>query len=301
MNYSHDHNQSIVNGVSRIGRMAGGRNALWDDETMGENFLEKAKAVVDDGKASGQPYFLYYALHQPHVPRMPNPKFVGSTGLGPRGDVIAELDWCVGQFLDHLEATGQRENTIVWFSSDNGPVLDDGYQDQAAELSGDHSQAGPLRGGKYSLYEGGTRVPTIISWPGTIEPGDTDGLLNQVDLLASFARLVGEELPADAGPDSVDCLDGWLGSGDSARTEMLCEGSWCSNVLRQGDVVYIPPHEIFDWIELKSIEDGRGEGHQLYDLSQDIGQITNLADQQPERVAEMSKRIEAIRQGTGTR
>src|SRR5690606_18319516 len=118
-----------------------------------------------------RPFFLYYALHQPHVPRVPGPRFAGSTGLGPRGDVIAELDWCVGQMLDTLDELGLTENTIVIFTSDNGPVLDDGYQDRAAELTGGHRPAGPLRGGKYSMYDGGTRVPFLLRWPARVKPG----------------------------------------------------------------------------------------------------------------------------------
>ncbi|MBT3291860.1 MAG: sulfatase-like hydrolase/transferase, partial [Victivallales bacterium] len=157
MMYSHGHDMSIVNGVSRIGYMRGGKAALWTDETMAEVFADKAISFVADHK--DEPFFLYYAFHQPHVPRVPGPRFAGTTGLGPRGDVIAEMDWCVGELLNALQRLGLDENTIVVFSSDNGPVLDDGYEDQAAELVGEHHPAGPLRGGKYSMFDGGTRVP----------------------------------------------------------------------------------------------------------------------------------------------
>ena len=189
MKFHHGHDMSIVNGVSRIGYMRGGEAALWVDEDMADVFLEKAIRFVERNKDN--PFFLYYAFHQPHVPRLPHPRFVGSTGLGPRGDAIAEMDWCVGEMLDALDRCGLREDTIVVFSSDNGPVLNDGYYDEAVELCGDHRPAGPLRGGKYSMYDGGTRVPFIVSWPGAVDPGESDALVSQVDFLASFAATCG--------------------------------------------------------------------------------------------------------------
>lgn len=136
MHPSVGHAGAIVNGVPRIGFQKGGKAAQWKDEDMAELFLEKAKGFVRDHK--DKPFFLYYGLHQPHVPRVPNQKFVGKSGMGPRGDVILEADWCVTEFLKELDKQGLTENTLIIFTSDNGPVLDDGYQDQAVELVGDH-------------------------------------------------------------------------------------------------------------------------------------------------------------------
>ena len=144
MHPSVGHAGSIVNGVPRIGFQKGGKAAQWKDEEMAGLFLDKARQFVDDNK--DKPFFLYYGLHQPHVPRVPNERFVGKSGMGPRGDVILEADWCVDQFLKELDKLGLAENTIVILTSDNGPVLDDGYQDDAVELVGDHKIAGPLRG-----------------------------------------------------------------------------------------------------------------------------------------------------------
>src|SRR5690606_18892982 len=103
-----------------------------------------------------------------------------------RGDVTLEMDYVVGQLLKTLDYLDLTKNTIVIFSSDNGPVLDDGYVDQAVELAHGHKPAGPFRGGKYSMFEGGTRMPFIIKWPGVIQPGVSDALVSQVDLVASF-------------------------------------------------------------------------------------------------------------------
>jgi arylsulfatase A-like enzyme len=191
MRWHHGHNNSIHNGIPRIGFQKGGKSAMWTDEEMADDFLSKAKEYIRSQK--GGPFFLYYAMQQPHVPRTPHPRFVGSSGLGPRGDVIVEADWCVGELLKTLEEENLLENTLVIFSSDNGPVLNDGYYDDAVEKQGNHLPAGPLRGGKYSLYEAGTRVPLLVYWKGTIEPAVSDAMVSQLDLFSSLARLVGSE------------------------------------------------------------------------------------------------------------
>ena len=295
MMFHHGHDMSIVNGVSRIGYMRGGEAALWVDEDMADVFLDKAVSFVERNKDN--PFFLYYAFHQPHVPRLPHPRFVGSTGLGPRGDAIAEMDWCVGEMLDALDRCGLKEDTIVVFSSDNGPVLNDGYYDEAVELCGDHRPAGPLRGGKYSMYDGGTRVPFIVSWPGNVETGESDALVSQVDFLASFAALAGVSLDADAGPDSVDVLDALLGQSDEGRAEIVLEGIQARTVLRQGDWVFIPPHQGPPVNTNVNIETGNSRVPQLYYLADDIGQIENVASVYPDVAERMADRLREIRSG----
>ena len=128
---SHGHDMAIVNGISRIGYMSGGKSALWKDEEMADRFTEKALAFLD--RNCTRPFFLYFASHDPHVPRVPHPRFVGKTALGPRGDAIVQLDWCLGEVLNKLDQLKLADNTLVLFSSDNGPVVDDGYKDQAVE------------------------------------------------------------------------------------------------------------------------------------------------------------------------
>ena len=295
MMFHHGHDMSIVNGVSRIGYMRGGEAALWVDEDMADVFLDKAVSFVETNKDN--PFFLYYAFHQPHVPRLPHPRFVGSTGLGPRGDAIAEMDWCVGEMLDALDRCGLKEDTIVVFSSDNGPVLNDGYYDEAVELCGDHRPAGPLRGGKYSMYDGGTRVPFIVSWPGNVEIGESDALVSQVDFLASFAALAGVSLDADAGPDSVDVLDALLGQSDEGRAEIVLEGIQAKTILRQGDWVFIPPHQGPPVNTNVNIETGNSPVPQLYYLADDIGQIENVASVYPDVAERMADRLREIRSG----
>ncbi|MCY3870984.1 MAG: arylsulfatase [Gemmatimonadetes bacterium] len=295
MMFHHGHDMSIVNGVSRIGYMRGGEAALWVDEDMADVFLNKAVSFVEKNK--DHPFFLYYAFHQPHVPRLPHPRFVGRTGLGPRGDAIAEMDWCVGELLDALDRCSLKEDTIVVFSSDNGPVLNDGYYDEAVELCGDHRPAGPLRGGKYSMYDGGTRVPFIVSWPDNVETGESDALVSQVDFLASFAALAGVSLDADAGPDSVDVLDALLGRSDEGRAEIVLEGIQARTVLRQGDWVFIPPHQGPPVNTNVNIETGNSPVPQLYYLADDVGQIENVASVYPDVAERIADRLREIRSG----
>ena len=297
MKHSHGHDATIVNGVGRIGHMRGGKAALWNDETMAEVFAGKAVSFVTDNK--DKPFFLYYAFHQPHVPRIPGPRFKGATPHGPRGDVIVEMDWCVGEMLNALDKLGIRDNTIVIFSSDNGPVLDDGYQDQAVELAGDHKAAGPLRGGKYSRFEGGTRVPFIVSWPGNIKPGETDAMVCQMDFYASFAAMAGQKLGDSDAPDSENVLDALLGRSAEGRKELVVEGTKAKTVLRQGSWSFIPPHEGSK--TNAGMESGRSDESQLYDLSKDIGQIRNLAKERTDVVEAMEARLGQVMSSLRTR
>jgi arylsulfatase A-like enzyme len=299
MKPSHGHDMSIVNGVSRIGYMRGGKAALWTDEEMAERFSGKAVSFVTEHK--DEPFFLYYALHQPHVPRLPGPRFAGTTGLGPRGDVIAEMDWCVGQMLDTIDKLGLRDNTIVIFTSDNGPVLDDGYVDQAVELSSGHQPTGGLRGGKYSLYDGGTRVPFIVRWPGNNEPGQSAALVCQVDFYASLAALVNQPLPVEGALDSCNMLDALMGKDPTGRDELVTEGIGAKTVLRQGNWVFIPPYNGVQLNKNVGIEMGNMKVPQLYNLAADKGQIRNEAAGQESLVKRMSARLEQIRDGNSTR
>jgi arylsulfatase A-like enzyme len=182
MHPSHGHDQTIVNGISRIGYMSGGKSARWVDEDMADTLTGKATSFIDKNKDC--PFFLYFATHDIHVPRVPNPRFVGATDLGPRGDVIAQLDFCVGEILQTLDRLDLADNTLVLFTSDNGPVVDDGYKDQAVEKLDGHKPAGPLRGGKYSIFDGGTRVPFLVRWPTRVKPGQSDALVEQAGSLS---------------------------------------------------------------------------------------------------------------------
>jgi len=289
MKWHHGHNNSIHNGIPRIGFQKGGKSAMWVDEDMSDNFLVKAQDYIRKQKSN--PFFLYYALQQPHVPRTPNPRFVGSSGMGPRGDVIVEADWCVGELMKTLEEEGLLENTLVIFSSDNGPVLNDGYYDDAVEKLGDHKPAGPLRGGKYSLYEAGTRLPFITFWKGKIQPAVSDALISHLDLLSSLAKLVGSETRV---PDSEELLDVLMGNSQNGRKEMILEAT-SRTALRKGDWVMIPPYKGPAVQSQVNIELGNSSEFQLYNVKDNIGQQKNLANENTEKLQEMISDFNRIR------
>lgn len=286
------HSNTIVNGISRIGFMSGGKRARWVDEEIPMVLNAKVKDFI--ASHMNQPFFLYYPFPNIHVPRAPNKRFAGKTKLGARGDVIEEMDWMVGEVTRLLDSLGIAENTLIIFSSDNGPVLDDGYEDFAVKLNNGHQPAGIFRGGKYSAFEAGTRVSTITCWPGTIQPGVSAALCSQVDLLASLAALTGQQLPAGAAQDSRNELDAWLGRSKQGR-EYLLEESYTLS-LRRNTWKYIAPQQVPvpDWLKNKKIEPGLEQVPQLYDLKKDPGEKHNLADQHPDIVKALKAELEKI-------
>jgi arylsulfatase A-like enzyme len=289
MKWHHGHNNSIVNGIPRIGFMKGGEKAKWVDENMADTFLVRAQNYVLEHK--NEPFFLFYTLQQPHVPRTPHARFVGSSGMGPRGDVIVEADWCIGEFIKTLEKEGLLENTLIVLSSDNGPVINDGYYDDAVEKIGAHTPSGPLRGGKYSLFEAGTRVPFIAYWKGKINPATSDALVSQIDLFSSFAQLVNG---SQRGPDSKEMLDVFMGNTSEGRDELILEAT-TRTALRKGNYILIPPYNGPALSKQVNIELGNSPEYSLYNLEKDLGQQNNLAQSDPVKLKEMVAAYERIR------
>lgn len=291
--WSKGHDATIVNGVSRIGYMTGGGKARWVDEDMADTFTGKALDFIDANHK--QPFFLYFATHDVHVPRVPHARHVGKSAMGPRGDAIAQLDWCVGALLEKLDALGLTENTMVIFTSDNGPVLDDGYDDNANEKLGDHLPAGPFRAGKYSNFEGGTRVPFLVRWPGRVKAGSkSDALLGQVDMTASFAALTGVAIDNDQCVDSAPALDTLLGKDPIGRPHLIHERKDYLS-LRQGKWKAILPGKTRDglgpWENVTIPQPGV-----LFDTQTDPNETTDLAAKHPAQLEAMKKLLEQIRE-----
>jgi len=286
---------SIVNGISRIGYMKGGKSALWKDEEIGDVITGKALNFIE--KSKDLPFFLYFATHDVHVPRVPNPRFTGKSGMGPRGDAILEFDWSVGEVLKTLKRLGIEKNTVVIVTSDNGPVVDDGYMDQAVELLGAHKPAGNYRGGKYSSFEGGTRVPGILCWPGTVNPGISDALLCQVDLVRTFARLLEADLPSGAAPDSENHLSAWLNRGGKGREYLVLENAKNNLSIEDGRWKFIAPGHGAAVDSSTNTELGNLNQDQLYDLSGDIGERINIAAQNPQIVERLRARLNQVKSG----
>jgi arylsulfatase A-like enzyme len=293
LDWSHGHNNAVVNGVGRIGFMTGGKRALWVDEEMGDTFAKKAVAFIKR-QPKEKPFFLYFATHENHVPRVPHPRFAGTSGMGPRGDAIVQFDWAVGEILATLDRLKLAENTLVILTSDNGPVLDDGYKDDANEKLGNHKPAGPLRGGKYSLFEGGTRVPFIVRWPGRVKPGESDALMSQVDFPMTMAALTGQTLAKGDAPDSLSMLPALLGESKVGREHVVEHANRLS--VRVGNWKFITPGQTRErlgpWKNTQVAPPGA-----LFDLASDPAETKNVAAQNPEKVKELSEFLKAIRDG----
>lgn len=293
---THGHNNSVINGIGRIGYMAGGKAALWDDETMADVFVVEAKKFITANK--DVPFFLYFASQDIHVPRAPHERFRGKTELGYRGDAMVQFDWATGEIMKSLEENGLTENTIVIFSSDNGPVYDDGYDDgtkvkkSLGEVDRGHDGSGIYRGGKYQIYEGGTRVPFIVRWPAKIKPGKSDALVSQIDFVASFSELLGLELPEGEARDSRDNLAALLGN-DAKGQEYMLEESF-GLALRHGE---------WKFIEATKPNWGNKNGipKSLYNLKDDPGETKNVIAEHPERVAAMEEKLDAMKKAEGIR
>jgi arylsulfatase A-like enzyme len=288
---SHGHDMAIVDGVGRIGYMKGGEKARWKDEEMADRFT--AAAVDFIGRSKAGPFFLYFAPHNVHVPRLPHPRHLGKSGMGTRGDSIVEFDEAVGAILKALDDAGLADDTLVLLTSDNGPVVDDGYRDEAVEKLGDHKPSGPWRGGKYSKFEGGTRVPFIVRWPARVRPGESKALVSQVDLVASFAALVGRDAPIATAPDSQNHLRALLGEEPAGRESLVEQGGGLA--IRRGRWKFIPASDGRKIAPATNTELGNDPAPQLYDLDADPGETRDVAADHPDVVDSLRAELNRTR------
>jgi len=296
MDWSHGHNHTIHNGISRIGFYTGGHAARFRDEDLADEWVNRSNAWIEAHQ--DRPFFLFFASHDIHVPRIPHERFQGATQLGYRGDAIVELDWCVGEIMKTLDRLNLTDNTLVLFCSDNGPVLDDGYRDGAVEKNADHKAAGPFSGGKYSVLEGGTRTPFITRWPGRISAGESEEVVCTIDLAASFAALVGVPLPEGACTDSINVLDALLGKpGVKGRDHLVQQDNGTSGNfgLRVGD-----------WKLVRMKNKGHGKAtvtlrpcppepdHALYFLPDDPSESRDLMSKHPDRAKALITQLDEL-------
>lgn len=230
-----------------------------------------------------------------HVPRIPHPRFAGKSGLGTRGDVILQLDWTIGEIMNTLDSLNLTENTMLIFTSDNGPVIDDGYQDQALELLNGHTPMGIYRGGKYSAYEAGTRIPFIVRWPAGIKPSKQQALFSQIDVYASLASLLKQPLRKGAAPDSQEHLRVLLGKEAANRDYVVQQNLNNTLAIIKGQWKYIEPSDgpaIEYWTKMELGNDKRA---QLYNLSSDPSERQNVANEHPKIVQELSALLEEVK------
>ena len=296
------HSDVVINGISRIGYMTGGEQARWTDEDIADTITGKAVEFIESDK--GKPFFLLLGTHDPHVPRAPHKRFVGKSGYGVRGDTVVEIDWVVGEIMKSLDRVGIADETMLVFTSDNGPVLFDGYFDGTLADVKDHQPAGGLHGWKYLVYEGGCRVPLIVRWPEMVKPGVRDEMFSLVDILATVAGITGLSYDAATARDSMDLSGVLLGDGSGeVRDCVVQHGISNSLSIRKGDWKFIPANakrkttgigrganpKDKRFVEAKVYEDA------LYDLKADPAETKNVIKKYPEKAAELKKELEGIK------
>ena len=291
---SNGHDMSIVNGISRIGFMKGGGKALWKDENIADSITVHAIDFIKQHK--DEPFFMYFATNDVHVPRFPHDRFRGKNPMGLRGDAIAQFDWTVGQLMETLDQLELTENTLIILSSDNGPVVDDGYKDKAEELLNGHTPSGPWRGNKYSAFEGGTAVPVIVRWPRKIKKaGDSDVLMSQIDWLASLGALVNARLPKGSAPDSYDRLGNLIGTDKTDRPWIVEQSMNHTLSVRTKDWKYIEPNDDpTTFMKAEKIETGNLNVPQLYEMEK-VSEQENVAEKYPEKVFELQTILRQVR------
>ena len=297
MDWSHGHNSTIHNGISRIGFYTGGHAARFRDEDLADQWVERSIAFIE--QHSQKPFFLFFSSHDIHVPRIPHERFQGKTSLGFRGDAIVELDWCVGELMKTLDRLKLADNTLVVFCSDNGPVLDDGYKDQAIQKVGSHRAAGPYSGGKYSVYEGGTRTPFITRWTGRIDPGVSTELVCTIDLAASLAALTGQPLPKNACLDSFNVLGALLGEARATGRDHLVQQNNGNNgtyALRAGHwKLHRSDRKTARNVVVEAqLANTKVPQFQLFNLQADPGEKENVITDHPEVAARLRQQLAGI-------
>lgn len=295
---SHGHDMAIVNGIGRIGYMRGGGKALWRDEDIADSIAAHAIGFIRQHR--DKPFFMYLCTNDVHVPRYPHDRFRGQSPMGLRGDAILQFDWTVGQVTQALQQLGLTDNTLIVLTSDNGPVLDDGYADQAVQLAGSHTPGGPFRGGKYSAFEAGSAVPFIVSWPGHVPQGKTsDALVALTDAVATMARLIGATLPEGAATDSRAYLSTWLGRKQKSCPYVVSMAANRSLTLRTPRWKYISASgggPMITWGP--KIETGYRATPQLYDMRTDRGERNDVSLQHPRLMRQFQQIMQTLKNNT---
>lgn len=274
----------------------------WDFWSVMPTLTDKAVDWIGE-QDPNEPFFLYFPFTSPHAPIVPTAEFIGKSKANGYGDFVVQTDDAVGRVLEALRQRGLADNTLVIFSADNGPE----HYAYARLKTFDHRSAGPLRGLKRDIWEGGHRVPTLIRWPSRVPANVVnDGLLSQIDLYATIASIVGAEIPENSAEDSYNQLKLITGEGPSARETLvhntnanayaLRHGDWVLIAAKTGAVSKVPAW--FDDAHGYSAHDQLGE---LYNLRADIAQKHNLYASEPKKVLELTERLRQVREKSQVR
>lgn len=259
-------------------------------------FTQEAMKVIEEHQAGESPLMLYLAYTAPHTPWLPSEDFVGKSGAGMYGDFLMMVDAEIGKILDALDQAGMKDNTVLLFTSDNGPV----WYDTDVERFG-HDAAGGLRGMKGDAWEAGHRMPFIVRWPGKIKAGTSSTqTICFPDIMATMAEITGEGLPEGAGPDSYSFLPVLLGSENGEqeiRPPIILQSANGTMMIRSGDWKLIDHLGSGGFSKPNRITPGPDDPEgQLYNLAEDPGETTNLFLEKPEIVKRLKKEMDEIQQ-----
>ncbi len=267
----------------------------WDFRAVMPRLTARAVDWIE-GQSAARAFFLYFPFTSPHAPIVPTAEFTGRSAAGGYGDYVVQTDAAVGAVLDALGRKGLLDDTLVIFSSDNGPER---YAYERIRRHG-HRSMGPLRGLKRDLWEGGHRVPLLVRWPGRVPAGRVeDGLVSQMDLFATLAAVVGAGIPAGSAEDSIDQSACLLGTGPSRRTMLIHNTSPGRYALREGDWVLIDAptggvSQVPEWYALERGDAPNDQPGELYNLRDDLAQRSNRYAAEPRRVDALRQQLRTI-------
>jgi arylsulfatase A-like enzyme len=257
----------------------------WNLEQILPTLGARAARFITESAGKPEPFLLYLPLTAPHTPIAVTQEWQGKSGLTPYADFVMETDATIGRVLDALEKSGAANNTLVVFTSDNGcsPIVDPAVLGKLG-----HYPSGPLRGYKFDTWEGGHRIPFIVRWPGRVKPASVcRQLVQQADLMATFADILGAKLPVNAGEDSFSLLPLLKGGDKPVRSHAVNRSADGVPALREG------PWKLILGPGGRGVKDEGNQIH-LYNLDDDPGETRDLAAAQPDRVAKMKEKLENL-------
>ena len=265
----------------------------WNHEKVMPTLTRKAVEWIAKREGDTQPFFMYFATSSPHAPVVPVEPFVGSTKVGPYGDYVAQTDWSAGQVLGALKTYGFEDNTVVIFSSDNGPAgtMEKRYLDTG------HNSSGPLRGRKLDTWEGGHRVPFVIRWPEVTTPGSvSDALISQIDLMATFAAAFDYQLPKGQAEDSINMMPVLRDQAESPRDTLVHNNKLWG--IRKGDWVLLENPKVSkraDYLKANRFPKIQEGSDVLHNLSEDLGQRVDLLKKYPQKAEQLREMLHQAR------
>jgi len=240
----------------------------------------------------GKPFFIYLPLNAPHTPIAPNKEWLGKSGINPYADYVMETDWALGLILQALDDSGLADNTLVFFTSDNGCSPSAKFDELAAK---GHYPSYLFRGMKADIYDGGHHIPFIARWPGVVKAGDKYGSYTCLtDFMATAAEVLGEKLPDNAGEDSVSLLPALKGATkDPVREAIVHHSITGAFSIRQANWKLELCPGSAGWSDPKPGKQAKDAPPiQLYDMNDDIGEKTNVQAQHPEIVERLTRLLQ---------